>query len=326
MKKLSIIILLNLGLTLGIHAQLFNRNKPKPFDKQMKALTGQMVKSFSETGKNQIAIMGFPDVNGKVTELGKLIPEELTTRLFKTGEFQVIERQLLTKVLEEQKLGISGMLDAGSVAQLGKLLGVDAIVTGTVTDRGDAIRINARMIETEQAQVFAVASVSIIREANLVSMLGKEVNSSATVNTTSRNNSSSEVNEATKAIRKGMIGNVKVEIMRANITPSQKIKIEVVFTNKSRNDLIVKFYNYKRKTKLFDNMGQEFGCSRIAIGSKKSSYDGLEHRLIKDLPTRAIYTFDNIDQNATRISLFKLVIKSDEEDQIAEFRKIDLAK
>ncbi len=130
-------------------------------DVQLDNLTNQMIKSLAQEKKSKIAIMAFPDLNGNVSNLGKFIPEELTTRLFMTRRFEVVERSLLNKLLEEQKLGMSGLVDAGSAAEIGKMLGVDAIVTGTITDMGNMIRINARIIATETAGVFAVSSVSI---------------------------------------------------------------------------------------------------------------------------------------------------------------------
>jgi curli biogenesis system outer membrane secretion channel CsgG len=43
-----------------------------------------------------------------------------------TRRFEVVERQLLNKVLEEQNLGMTGILDESSAARIGKNLGVDA--------------------------------------------------------------------------------------------------------------------------------------------------------------------------------------------------------
>lgn len=329
MKKLTILLFVLISLYLNSNAQLMGGSKAKAFDVQMKNLTRQMVKSFGEEGKTQIAIMEFPDVNGKITELGKLIPEELTTRLFKTGEFQVIERQLLKKVLEEQKLGMSGMLDASSAAQIGKLLGVDAIVTGTVTDRGDAIRINARMIETNQAHVFAVASVSVIRENHLVTMMGKEIVQAPTSSASSESGSSSANNQgSTKAMAKAAMGDIKLEVKSVVATSGQKVKIEVVYTNKAKHDTEISFQGRKGGTIIYDNLGMEYVRSIINIGSKQSSSNGysLSHRLISGVPTKVVYTFYDVDLNAEAVSLFKVYADINGEENSAEFRKLKFAR
>src|SRR5438445_9923267 len=50
-----------------------------------------------------------------------------------TDVFVLIERNRLAQVLHEQRLGQSGLLDEAQAAQVGKILGVDAIVVGTVS-------------------------------------------------------------------------------------------------------------------------------------------------------------------------------------------------
>jgi tetratricopeptide (TPR) repeat protein len=50
-----------------------------------------------------------------------------------TDVFVLIERNRLDQVLQEQRLGQSGLLDEAQAAQVGKILGVDAIVAGTVS-------------------------------------------------------------------------------------------------------------------------------------------------------------------------------------------------
>ncbi len=50
-----------------------------------------------------------------------------------TDVFVLIERSRLAQVLQEQRLAQSGLLDEAQAAQVGKILGVDAIVVGTVS-------------------------------------------------------------------------------------------------------------------------------------------------------------------------------------------------
>lgn len=84
--------------------------------------------------------------------MGHIIMDKLTTALFNQDRFRVIERSQLERILEEQKLGMSGLLDESKAAQLGKGIGVDAIILGSVAEesRGD-LSIYARAIDTESA-------------------------------------------------------------------------------------------------------------------------------------------------------------------------------
>lgn len=60
------------------------------------------------------------------------MPEALTTRLGAYPIFKIIERGQLDQVLNELNLGQSGILDAESDRQLGKILGAGSVLLGSV--------------------------------------------------------------------------------------------------------------------------------------------------------------------------------------------------
>ncbi len=68
--------------------------------------------------------------------LGNSASDILTTELFKTGAFILIERAQLGQVLKEQGLGQTGVVNPETAAQAGKILGLNAIVTGSVSQFG----------------------------------------------------------------------------------------------------------------------------------------------------------------------------------------------
>ena len=94
----------------------------------------------------------FSDLSGGVTDLGRLLSEELITDLFSTRKYKVIERQLLNKIVAEHELEVQGIVEPKSAKALQEILGVDAIVSGTIADLGDSVRVNTRLISTETAR------------------------------------------------------------------------------------------------------------------------------------------------------------------------------
>ncbi|MBI4422833.1 MAG: hypothetical protein HY554_03865 [Elusimicrobia bacterium] len=68
--------------------------------------------------------------------LGAAAADVLVTELAASKRFVLIERQRLAKVLEEQKLGLSDLVEADTAARMGRLLGLNAIVTGSITSFG----------------------------------------------------------------------------------------------------------------------------------------------------------------------------------------------
>jgi len=67
-------------------------------------------------------------------DVGEGIGETIITELVNTGKFTVVERTQLQKVLDEQQLGKEGVLDPATAARVGKILGVQLMLLGTVTE------------------------------------------------------------------------------------------------------------------------------------------------------------------------------------------------
>lgn len=65
-------------------------------------------------------------------DLTMVMSDNIALELMKLG-FEIVERSSLNNVLDEQKLQISGLTDPATAAKVGKILGIDAIVLGTVT-------------------------------------------------------------------------------------------------------------------------------------------------------------------------------------------------
>lgn len=66
--------------------------------------------------------------------LEKEITEMVTDGLTGKGEYRLLERSHIDKILREQNFGASGRVDATTAAKMGKLLGADAVIMGTITD------------------------------------------------------------------------------------------------------------------------------------------------------------------------------------------------
>ncbi len=121
----------------------------------------------------KIAIDDFTDLNGYKSALGDFISEELVTNFYtqSLGSFDVVERRELARVLKEQKLGSTGLLNKKTIAKIGEILGIDAIVTGSISYLRNNIKINARMIGVESAKVFAAAARKIPKDETVEELM-----------------------------------------------------------------------------------------------------------------------------------------------------------
>ncbi len=119
--------------------------------------------------KTKIAVLDFQTQGEEFSteDMGKIVAEWLITGLVETGRFDVIERRLLEKVLQEQKLGMTGLIDPESAAQLGKVLGVKTIVSGTILKLGRNQEINARLINVDTGSIVTAEKVQASSSAKL---------------------------------------------------------------------------------------------------------------------------------------------------------------
>ena len=119
-------------------------------------LKGQPVK--------QMAVLSFPYHEGSLSSGSTIVQERLTTFLVEGGKVQVVERSLLKKALEEMKLESTGLMDPQTTKELGKVLGVDAVVVGTLNDLSKKkTEINARIIQTETGKILTAGQASFSR-------------------------------------------------------------------------------------------------------------------------------------------------------------------
>lgn len=115
-------------------------------------------------------------------EIGEGMRDMLSTALFNTNRFIVLEREKLEEVLKEQDLGASGRVKKGTEAPIGEIYGADLIIMGNLTEfsggtegsKGDIeimgvrvdggadkahIALDIRIVDAKTSQIVAATSV-----------------------------------------------------------------------------------------------------------------------------------------------------------------------
>ncbi len=88
------------------------------------------------TTRKRIAVLSFEaPMEFRTAQIGNVFGDMLTTALVKMG-LEVIERQQLDAILREQQLARSGIIDPATAVEMGKILGVDYILGGRITEFG----------------------------------------------------------------------------------------------------------------------------------------------------------------------------------------------
>ena len=67
-------------------------------------------------------------------QLGEGLTEMLTTELFRTGRFVMVERAALADIVKEQELGQTGLIQKETATKVGEMLGAQLLVAGAITE------------------------------------------------------------------------------------------------------------------------------------------------------------------------------------------------
>ncbi|MBI4351252.1 MAG: hypothetical protein HY550_07425 [Elusimicrobia bacterium] len=89
--------------------------------------------------------------------LGGAASDILVTELVKSGKFIVVERDRMNKIMEEQKLQSQGLIDSQTAVQIGQVMGLEAIVVGSVSQFGVKKEGSDYLITQSKQQVAEVA-------------------------------------------------------------------------------------------------------------------------------------------------------------------------
>ena len=79
---------------------------------------------------------GVSAIFGTNQDVGKGVADLLVDKLVKSGQYRVIERKAIDKIMAEQNFSNSDRADSNTAAKMGRLLGADAIVVGSITQFG----------------------------------------------------------------------------------------------------------------------------------------------------------------------------------------------
>jgi curli biogenesis system outer membrane secretion channel CsgG len=109
------------------------------------------------------------------------VSDLLTNKLVENGQYTLIERSRIEEILFEQDLGQSGRISASTAAEVGRLLGADAVIIGSITrfnfednggsvsilgfggggdSRGAVVELTARLVNTTTGEIIATATGS----------------------------------------------------------------------------------------------------------------------------------------------------------------------
>jgi TolB-like protein len=89
------------------------------------------------------------------------LSNRLRNELFRLGTFQVVDRGMMQSILEEQDFQLTGCTSNECLVQVGKLIGAQQMVGGSVSKVGGTFTVSARLVDVETGTVLGVSDFDL---------------------------------------------------------------------------------------------------------------------------------------------------------------------
>ena len=121
--------------------------------------------------KEKIIVFPFIDSRFSGSGIGRAVADTIITELINMKRFEVADRLNIEKIMNEQKLGLSGMMDEKNAVEVGNLLGAKLSIVGDVTgysvgkkDNGGAdgsITVDIKIVNVETSKIEKATTLSV---------------------------------------------------------------------------------------------------------------------------------------------------------------------
>jgi TolB-like protein len=113
-------------------------------------------------GKDVVSVLYFDNTTGNKSFewLRKAIADMLITDISESSEIEVVERENMQKIIEEQKLSLAGLVDEDQAIKIGQMLNAKKMIYGAFIISGNNVRIDGKITDTETGKILATFSSS----------------------------------------------------------------------------------------------------------------------------------------------------------------------
>jgi tetratricopeptide (TPR) repeat protein len=125
--------------------------------------------------RHRIAVLDFESIGASET-LGRAVAENFRTSIGDTKMYYLVERAFLQKVLDQQKLQLSGAVDPETAVKIGQLVQAKYVVVGSLTKMGSTYTLNVRFTDVETSANVLSKQLKCGSEDEIPNMIQSMVN------------------------------------------------------------------------------------------------------------------------------------------------------
>ena len=249
--KINRIIAVLFAFILGGNALL----RGQDMDTEISNLATNLASVIQKQEKKKVAVIDFSDLEGRSSDLGKYVAEQLTVDLVMVRhDFSVLDRGNLRKILAEHKLTATGLVDPDNAKKLAQFSGVDAIILGTVTPKKQNVAVTAKIITTDTAEIVGAGKAQFKADDTVQQLASKAASDTGS-------NSGGASSEDKPKVAK-TIGDLRVELPSLKMVDSSQLLLSMNLMNLNSNRSIFVALNADMMNvphaALRDNAGAEF--------------------------------------------------------------------
>ena len=102
-------------------------------------------------------VLAVPDFQavGCMHYLGSAVAEQVRGKLTNRGSWTILESAQMAKIASEHRLSMSGLVDEKKAISVGKILGAQYLILGSVNLTGSVFTLAARLVDVETATVYS---------------------------------------------------------------------------------------------------------------------------------------------------------------------------
>lgn len=116
--------------------------------------------SVEKPEKLAIAVLEL-DANNVIESEAKALSDRLRIEIFNAGVYDVMERDKMNSILDEMQFQLSGCTTDECVVEIGRMIGVNKMIAGSVSKVGEFFTVTARIIDVETGKIESTATEDI---------------------------------------------------------------------------------------------------------------------------------------------------------------------
>lgn len=289
---------------------------------EIRSVAEYLSHSLSAGPRRTIAVVDFNDLQNNVTPLGRFMAEELESALANSGAgLDLVDRTRLQLLLQENKLASTGIIDPATARKLGKIAGVQVLITGTITPLENTVRLSLKAIDSEDARVLAATSKNIVKTRDIAQLLGVTSQPMVGSSLTGASPATETLQtQSTAAATQVTQWESLAFALKSCARSGKSVKCFLTITNRG-DDQEVWFQNARS----IDSFGRAFWADQVKVGTGEGNRSSFRATLVQSVPTVTELRFE-LPSDASSIALLEMSGQADGHERFhVQFRHVVLS-